>query len=121
MNFENLKTAVVRSLRAVVIVFFCTLMVFSNAHPAVAFGTPGSDLTEGSAHLDKIQKNSERALKTEQDRSMKDYADTAEEGANEVQGGADINQMSRPDNSAGATTIQERVEEVLENVVGDKK
>jgi hypothetical protein len=119
MYFENLKTTMMRSIRAVIIVFFCTLMIFSSAFPAMALGSSRSNPTEGDTHLDEIFENSERALKNEPNRSMKDYANTAEKGPNEIQGGADFRQMKRSDNT-NATTIQDQVEELLENVVGDK-
>jgi flagellar motility protein MotE (MotC chaperone) len=108
-----------RPLRFVVILFACALMFLSSAVPAMAYGTDKSNPREGTAQLDEIQAKSERAAK-EPPQSLKEVQSEAQKGYNEIQGDADLDKMSRPENSQDATTIQEKVEEILENVTGAK-
>lgn len=109
-----------RPLRFLVVLFACVLMMFSSAFPAAAYGTDrGSSLREGEAQLDDIQAKSERAAK-QPPQSMDKVQAEAKKGFNEIQGDADLDKMNRPENSQDAVTIQEKVEEILENVTGAK-
>lgn len=113
----KINFTMLRPVRFLVVAFACAMLFFASAFPAVAGGlsTPSSP-TKGEAPLDNILEESQNALRDEP-RTLEEVTEKASQGPNEVQGGADLDQMKRPDNS-NAVTIQERVEEILENVTG---
>lgn len=117
MSFANFKSVLVRSLRMLTLVFACTLLMFSNAFPALAISSSPSNLSEGEAHLDDIQMKSEEILKRDP-LNMEETQAEANKGINEIQGAGDANDMSHPGNSRQAKTAADRVTEALEKATG---
>jgi hypothetical protein len=118
MSFNHLISAILRPVRFLVILFACTLILFSNAYPAVAaMGSARSNPSEGEAHLDEIQRKSEEVTKKDP-LSLEETEKEANAGLNEIQGGADVKQMNRPSNSRQATTVEDQVKNALEKVTG---
>lgn len=122
MNYNRFAKMILRLTQTLAIMFTCTLLIFSNAVPANAAPAnttqSKSDPTQGSVHLDDIQKGSEEVLR-HPPLDMKSVQDPSNEGLNEAQGAGDIQQMSRPSNSQKATSIQEKAEQILEKVKGE--
>lgn len=122
MTYNRFAKMILRLTQTLAIVFTCTLLVFGNAVPANA--TPANttqtktDPTQGSVRLDNVQKKSEEILRNPP-LSMDRVQDESNEGLNEVQGAADVQDMSRPSNSQKATSIQEKAEQILEKVKGE--
>lgn len=109
-------TRILRPLRFLVIALVCTLLMFSNAMPVLAAGTTSpSKPSEGEVQLKKIYDESENSLNSGLD-SMKEVSERAQKGVNEVQGGADLDKMSTPENSQDATTFKDQVKKALDKV-----
>jgi hypothetical protein len=122
MNYSRFAKMILRLTKTLAIMFTCTLLTFGNAIPANAAPAnttqTRSDLNKGSERLDDVQKKSEEILRNpplSMDRVQKE----SNEGLNEVQGSADIQDMSRTSNSQKATSIQEKAEQILEKVKGE--
>jgi hypothetical protein len=123
MNYRNFSKAISRIAQVCTIALTCALLFFANLAPANAapMNNTGanSDLTKGSERLDDVQKKSEEILRNPPF-SLDRVQDESNKGLNEVQGAADIQDMNRPSNSKQATSIQEKAEQVLEKVKGEK-
>lgn len=122
MRFINLKLPTLRLIRFLVAVCVCALLVFSSGFAAYAASpnpTSSSKLNEGEAPLNDIYKKSEDILSTDKPFSRQAMQEEANSGLNEVQGSADVDLMKRPDNSQ-ASSIEEKVKDVLEAVPGVK-
>jgi hypothetical protein len=117
MNFDQLKSLLSRSVRFLTIAFACTFLLFSNAVPAFAIGSAPTDPREGTVHLDDIQAKSEEILKKDP-LDMQETQSEANKGLNEIQGNADVNDMSRPSNSRQAKSAAEQVTDALKKVTG---
>ena len=122
MNYNRFAKMILRLTQTLAIMFTCTLLIFGNAVSADAIPAnttqSRSDLTKGSERLDDVQKKSEEILRNPP-LSMKRVQEESNKGLNEVQGDADIQEMSRPSNSQRATSIQEKAEQILEKVKGE--
>jgi hypothetical protein len=116
MNSNRFHSVLSRSIRFVVIMFACTVLLISNALPASAIGAPRTSTDKGSVQLDDIQAKSEEVTKAPP-LSGGETQREANRGINEIQGDANKDQMFRPENSRG-TTVTDRVEEALENITG---
>jgi DNA polymerase II large subunit len=118
MNFTRLIAAALRPVRFLIIAFVCTLLVFSNALPAVAGTNIGTNTRsnpgEGETRLNEILEKSQDAIRPENALSGEKMQSEANKGLNEVQGDADFQQMNRPSNSQKATSAAEQVERALE-------
>jgi TolA-binding protein len=108
-----------RMMRTVLAVVASVLLIFSAASPAVAFGNSSSSPAKGTAQMNDLQAESERAVKREP-RDLKEVQRKAQEGPNEVQGRADMNKMNTPENSKQATTVREQVENAFEDVMSGR-
>ena len=117
MNIARIKSLLSNSARFLVVAVACSLLLFSNAFPAFASSGAKTDPTEGSVHLDDVQRKSEDILKRDP-LDLKETQAEANKGLNEIQGGADVNQMSRPSNSRKVESAAEKVERALEKVTG---
>ncbi|MBN3875698.1 MAG: hypothetical protein ACYTXT_32120 [Nostoc sp.] len=106
-----------RPVRFLVVAFTCALVLFSNAFPAFAIDSYQSDSTEGTTQLLDIQAKTDEAAKEPPLGLRKTQKETSE-GLNEVQGSADIDKQKRPENSQGATSVEENIKNVLEKVTG---
>lgn len=107
---------ILRPLRILVIAFTCAVLLFTNVVPALAAGTTTpSKPTEGETQLKKIYDESEKSLNSGLD-SIEEVTERAQRGINEVQGGADLDKMSTPENSQEATTFKDQVKKALDKV-----
>ncbi|MGB3510762.1 MAG: low temperature-induced protein [Microcoleaceae cyanobacterium] len=104
-----LKSRLVRFLMAT---FVCTFLFLSSAFPVVA---ATSSPTKGEDALKEVQKESEEVLRSNP-RSMEEVQSKAKGGLNAVQGGADMNKMYRPENAQDATSVEERVQDFLNDL-----
>lgn len=120
-----------RSLRLIVAGCVCALMLFSNAMPAYSLPNPfannkadktvmPSDPTQGEEQLTGIEGAAQEKVSGSQDLlSGKEVIKRSNQGLNEVQGAADIDQMNRPSNSQGET-IEGILQNKLEKATGQK-
>jgi hypothetical protein len=123
MNYNRLSKVAMRVAQAITLMFTCALLFVANLAPANAApmnnAGANSNLTKGSERLDDVQKKSEEILRNPP-MSLDRVVDESNKGLNEVQGDADIQDMNRPSNSRQATSIQDKAEQVLEKVKGEK-
>lgn len=119
------------SLRLFVAGCVCALMLFSNTMPAYSLPNPfannkadktvaPSKLTQGEEQLTGIEKAAQKKVSGSQDLlSGDEVIKRSNEGLNEVQGAADLDQMKRPSNSQGET-IEGILQNKLEKATGQK-
>jgi hypothetical protein len=123
MNHNRFNKLIIRVAQVCTVMFTCAVLFFANLAPASAAPMnktgSNSDLTKGSERLDDVQKKSEEILRNPP-LSLDRVVDESNKGLNEVQGDADIQDMSRPSNSREATSIEEKAEQVLKKVKGEK-
>lgn len=122
MKFAQFNlSALWSSLRLFVAGSICALMLFSNATPAFSLPNPfaankdktveTSSPTDGEAQLKGIEKGAQETVNRSQDLlSGEEVIKNSNEGLNEVQGAANLDQMKRPSNSQGET-----IEGILQN------
>jgi hypothetical protein len=96
------------------------LLVFSQALPAFSAsvnptGSPTAP-QQGEAQLRDIEKEAQKAA-IDKPYSLKETQSKAQEGLNEIQGAADANKMSRPEN-AQATSVEDKIKNALDSVTG---
>lgn len=121
MKFQFYKGIQNQIFKVLTIVLTCSLLVFSNVSPALAFERSGSgsssDPSQGAAVLDNLKGESEDAM-SDGLNSMEKTQRKAQEGPNEVQGGADLDKMYNSDNSddsKDAVSVRKQIENALEN------
>jgi hypothetical protein len=119
MNLQTIKTSILRSLKVLTITFACTLILLSNAFPAMAIEANRSKPTDKTAQLNTIERKSQKAVDPQRGVLTGEKA-TAESnaGLNEVQGAADADKMSTPGNSQDAVTVGDEIKNALEKVTG---
>ncbi len=122
MNFTRFNSIILHPVRFLIVAFAFTVLFFSSALPAAALGSSPSSPTDGEQHLNEIQRKTEQAvidppmnLKEIQKRSQ-----ARKGGINEIQGAADINKMSTPENSKQATSVIDEVKGALRNLKNGK-
>jgi hypothetical protein len=108
-----------RPFRILIAAVACMILLFSNVTPASAIGSARSDVSEGTAQLNKIQRKTDELTRSEIP-STRDVQSESNKGLNEVQGDADMDKMKSPENSQNATTIEDRVTNFLEKITGEK-
>ncbi|MDZ8228220.1 MULTISPECIES: hypothetical protein [unclassified Nostoc] len=111
--------SVLSPVRFLVVAFTCALLLLSSAFPAFAIDSYQSEPEEATTQLLDIQAKTDEAAKAPPIGLRKTQKET-NEGLNEVQGAADINQQKRPDNSQAATSVEENIKNALEKVTGKK-
>ena len=111
MNIVEILLDKLRPMRFLIAAFVCTLLFISTAYPAAATTSQPSD---GEASLNQIQKKTDEAAMS----NPSSFDDDTEGSLNLVQGKADKEKMSTPENSEGATTIKEKIENILSNITG---
>ncbi len=117
MNFWGLPNINWQPLRFLTVVFCCTLLLFSSCLTALAASNPEQGLTP----LKSIEQKSKKALKSEP-RSLEEVQAEAKKGINAVQGNADREKMKNPSNAdSDATSVEERISDVLSNFTGKGK
>ncbi len=109
--------SILSPVRFLVVAFTCTLLLLSSAFPAFAIDSYQSDPTEATTQLLEIQRKTDEAAK-EPPQGLKKVQRESNQGLNEVQGAADIDKQKRPENSQGATSVEENIKNVLEKVTG---
>lgn len=119
MSFNRFIQTVVRSFRFVVAVALCVTLVFSQVSPAAANSTSKSDPTDATTQLNKIQEKTDDIARSAP-LGLKETQSEANKGINEVQGDADKDKMYRSSNSQNANTVENKVENYLDNLKGDK-
>lgn len=112
MILTRFKSFFQTSLRFLITAFVCTLLVFSSVLPAQAIDN--SNLREGEANLNKIQKESDDVAKSNP-RGIEEVTEKAKKGTNAVQGAADKEKMVTPDETK-ATSIEEKANEFFQNL-----
>ena len=112
-----------RLVRFLVAACVCVLLTVSNAFPA--YSDPVNPTAnkaapeQGEVQLRSIEREAQEAVL--KDPYTREKTQTkANEGLNEIQGAADINQMSRPDNSGDAISVEEKSKNFLEALTGRK-
>lgn len=117
-----IRTQMGRLARVVLVVTVCAFMLFNAALPAYAagsskatIGSSRSQPTEGEAPLNNIFERSEDVLKAEP-RTMDELQKTADRGINEIQGAADYDKMSRPENSQDAESVPDQIKRAFDNL-----
>ena len=93
----------------------CALIFFSNAFPAAAISSPKSAPEDSTTQLLETQKLTDE-ITTQAPPGLKQVQKKANEGINEIQGAADKDQMKRPENTQGATTVEENILKILEKI-----
>lgn len=110
-----------RPVRFLVAACVCAFLVFSYAVPAYSAPVnPTGNKTapqQGESQLLGIEREAQEAV-LKKPYSREETQSKANEGLNELQGTADIDKMSRPENSQGATSVEEKLKNVLESVTG---
>ena len=123
MNFTRFNSNIVaRSLRLVVVAFACSMILFSSVLPAAAVGSFPSNPTKGEENLTEIQRKTDEAI-INPPMGLKDIQKRTQAqkgGINEIQGAADVNKMSTPENAKQSTSILDEIKESL-NIVKDDK
>ncbi len=108
-----------RPIQIFMIAAVCSLVMFSNAVPAFAISSDRSSPTQGEVQLDDIYEKSEDALRKKMP-NMQEVQEESAKGFNEIQGDADLDKMSRPDNSRQATTAKEQAERALKKATNTR-
>ena len=116
-------SALLRPVRFLVAVCVCVLLVFSSAFPAysdpVNPTASRSTPERGEAQLRGIEREAQEAA-IDKPYSRETTQAKANEGLNEIQGAADLNQMSRPENS-DAISVEDKSKNFLEKIIGKNK
>ncbi len=108
-----------RPVRFLIAAFTCALLFFSSTFPAAAISSPTSHPEEATTQLLETQRQTDN-VSQEPPPGLKEVTEKSNEGLNEVQGAADIDKQNRPENSQGATTVEDEVKGFLEKVTGNK-
>jgi hypothetical protein len=105
--------------RFLVAVCACAVLAFSYASPAYSApaNTTGKQSApqQGEAQLRGIEEGAQEAV-LDKPYSRQQTQNKAVPGLNEIQGTADANQMSRPENSQEATTAEDKTKNLLEAI-----
>src|SRR5690349_15362531 len=109
--------SLLRPVRFLIVAFTCAVLLISNAFPAFAIESYQSNPTEATTQLLETQRKTDEIGRSAPP-GLKKVQEESNKGLNEVQGDADIDKMKRPDNSQGATSVEEEVQNLLEKVTG---
>lgn len=117
MSLTRRFSGLTQFVKGLLVAVICALVLFTNAYPALAIGSTPSRPSEGETRLNGILKESQDAIRPENALDADEVRRKANEGLNEVQGAADLNQMNRPENSRQATSAAEQVQQALGKAV----
>ncbi len=113
----------IRPVRFLVAICISALLLFSTAFPASADPvnptSSKSSPQQGEANLQSIEKEAQKAV-LKDPYSQKETQTKANQGLNEIQGAADIDQMNRPENSQDAISVEDKSKNFLEAIIGKK-
>ncbi|NJL48176.1 MAG: hypothetical protein HC929_12705 [Leptolyngbyaceae cyanobacterium SM2_5_2] len=112
-------TSISRFCQRLLIACLWATTLFFYASPALAIGSTPSRADEGTAPLNNIYREAEKAVQPENALDGDNMIKRANQGLNEVQKDADVNQMNRPDNSGQATSIIDQIQDTLSQVAQD--
>lgn len=123
MRSVRFNLSALRPVRILFAICVSALLVFSQALPAFSdpvnpTGSPTAP-QQGEAQLRGIEKEAQEAV-LKDPYSRQETQKKAQEGLNEVQGAADLNKMSRPENSQGAISVEDKSKNFLESLTGKK-
>ncbi|SRR5579883_83867 len=119
MKKDGFSLPILRPVRLIIVAFICAFMFFSSAFPANAISSPRSNPQDATTQLLETQKETDK-VSTEPPLGLKEVQKKSNEGLNEVQGAADIEKQKRPENSQGATSVEDSVKTFLDKVTGNK-
>ena len=103
-----------RPLRFLMAALLCAFLWIGFATPSFA---ATSNFTQGEDALKEIQKDSEQLLRGGPP-SLEETQSKAQEGINEVQGGADKDMMKNPLNTGTTTSVEDQIKEGMDNIRG---
>lgn len=112
MKFPSINFSNLRPLRFLMAALLLAFLWIGSAVPSWA-GV--SSPSQGEDALKQIQKDSEQVLRGGPP-SLEDVQAKAQEGINEVQGGADKEKMKNAANSQGSTSVEEKIKEGMDNI-----
>lgn len=95
----------------------CALVLLSATPAALANSSTPSRPDQGTAPLNDIYREAEKSMQPENALSGDKMIDRANKGLNEVQKGADTDQMNHPANSDQATAPMDKIKDALSNIV----
>jgi hypothetical protein len=116
MKTYTIEKFTFQPIRFVMTILASVLFLLTTTVPAFAFGfgSAPSQPTDGTVQLEKIEQRAEDIAGAKvAPGSMEEAEKRAKGGINEVQGAADKDQMSRPSNSKGATTVKDQIGKAL--------
>lgn len=109
-----------RSVKFLVAVCVCTLLFVAHAFPAVALDSYQSNPKEGEAQLNEtIRKSEELTRKNPRSAEEMQQDQEGKGGLNAVQGKADVEKMSRPQNTPESSSVEKEVREGLQKRLQD--
>lgn len=114
MKFPSIN--LLRPLRFLMAALLCAFLWIGFATPSPSFAATSSP-TQGEDALKQIQKDSEQLLRGGPP-SLEETKNKAQEGINEVQGGADKEMMKNPLNTDTTTSVEDNIKEGMENIRG---
>ncbi len=123
MRSIRFNLSALRPVRFLVAACVCALLVLSNAFPAYSdpvniTGNPTAP-QQGETQLRSIEREAQEAV-LKDPYSQEKTKTKANEGLNEIQGAADVNEFSRPENSQGAISVEDKSKNFLEALTGKK-
>ena len=118
MKNNGFGLSMLRPVRFLVVAFTCALLFFSSAFPAAAISSPTSSPQDATTQLLGTQEETDK-VSTEPPLGLKEVQKKSNEGLNEVQGAADIEKQSTPENSQGASSVEDEVSKFLKKVTGN--
>ena len=117
----HFNLSALRPIRFLIAACVCALLVFSHAFPAYSAPVNPTGETsapqEGETQLRSIEREAQEAV-LDDPYSREETQGKANEGLNEIQGTADVNKMSRPENSQDANSVEDKIKKVLDKVTG---
>ena len=117
----RLPLSTLRPVRFLIAACICALLMLSHAVPAYSapINPTGTKTApqEGEAQLRGIEREAQEAV-LKDPYSRQEMQTKTSRGLNEVQGDADIDKMSRPENSQAASSVEDKVKQTLEAIKG---
>ena len=123
MRSISFNLSALRPVRFLVAVCVCAVLVFSYAFPAYSdTPQPTGNQTPPQAGESQLLDIERQAQETVLDKpySREETQDKTNTGLNEIQGAADLDKMKRPENSQGATSVEDKSQKFLEGLTGKK-
>lgn len=111
------KPILARPLRLAIALCACVFLLFSHGMPAYS---ATSAPQEGEASLNQIEKESQKVIRADQPvpSTLEETTKRAQQGSNAVQGGSDIEKMSRPENTQQEESVEKKLDRAFKNIKG---